>query len=213
MAYRYPTGEIPASGEGCALTQATLAHERAALGIKGPWQPKLPTAAELGDAIHLTKAERSQLGIRTIRAHDESPEETAERRKLTERERGRRRRKAKGCHSREAYEAFIAKRHAELAPTVLELRAQGLSQHAIAKELRRRDIPTISGTGIWEHRMVGRILARTELSGGTRQSEISSYPITSDDSVPTQDKHCTGELDGDSASRIPTPLNETAEPQ
>jgi hypothetical protein len=66
-----------------------------------------------------------------------------------------------GEAGRKARTARAAAKATDLAPTIAELRAAGItSLRAIATELSRRGIPTATGVGEWKSAQVRRMLAR-----------------------------------------------------
>src|SRR5262249_6604394 len=83
--------------------------------------------ATIAELLGVTKAERAAYGLAQSTPVDEDEHEATQRRKQTEPERGRTRRKPQGCRTKEAYAAFLSKRRDELAPTILDLKGQCLS--------------------------------------------------------------------------------------
>jgi hypothetical protein len=76
-------------------------------------------------------------------------------------------RQVKGAATaRGAYAASADARAAELAPTIADIRAAGVtSLRGIAAEMNRRGMPTLSGRGEWQGVQVRRVIAR--LAGGS----------------------------------------------
>jgi hypothetical protein len=79
----------------------------------------------------------------------------------------------RGASQRGAAAAAVAHREecrkadSLIAPLILELRSQGLSLRAIAKELTRRGIKTRQENRTWHARQVARILARAAGAAAT----------------------------------------------
>ncbi len=79
-----------------------------------------------------------------------------------------------GRNSAPVNRALADDHYSPILPTVSDLRRQGLSLRAIARELERRGLPTRHGFGRWHARQVARILTRARTASyGEPSTEAS----------------------------------------
>jgi hypothetical protein len=73
--------------------------------------------------------------------------------------------------------ALADEHYRPILPAVADLRRQGLSLRAIARELERRGVPTRHEFGRWHARQVARILARARAAGDGRRSPTETKVV------------------------------------
>jgi hypothetical protein len=79
-----------------------------------------------------------------------------------------------GRNSAPVNRALADKHYAPILPVVADLRRQGLSLRAIARELERLGVPTRQEFGRWHARQIARILARAGTASDGRSSTEAS---------------------------------------